>query len=649
VIAPAQIERPALASLRTPQAWIAGVWAAVVLVTLFRDGGSSTLGVTLGTCLPLLVVAAGALLVATGRLAPPAATRAGWIAVLGLAGLAAAAFASISWSVLPQSSWDDALRAVSAGAALVCGLWLAGVLRQPLATACILLTGVAIPAVLWALTARSFHALVVPAGNSRLQEPLPYPNALGILCATCALAALWTATRRHPALRLLGGASLGICLFALPLTTSRGSILALAAGLAVVLALEPRRLETLAALGAAALVAIPLSVREGTSNSFSGLPPGSQTPYAAGVEFLVTGLVALVSAAALSAVAVMLVERLAPGTYILGVRVIRWCGIAVAALGVLAYTVSHGGPIQAVSDVWHGITGSGGVGNGLQHNFSLNSNERGRWWSEAWHAFTLEPWRGFGAGTFRIIDTLQRPDYVVTGEEHNAGLHVLSGLGLLGTVPALAALIGGFWAAIEGFRRQVEERTAAVFLLAVLVAFALHAQLDWDWSFTALSLLLYATLGVLASAGLPQRRPDAVARLRWGLVIPALAAALVVAIMPFLAQQAMARADTLISQDRPDAALVELDLARGLAPVSIQPLQDQAGILLSQGRKAEAERVINEMIRLQPLDWSVWNFAAGVELGLGATAQACRTQAYAYALSGHFVGAQPDPQICGSA
>jgi O-antigen ligase len=647
------MERPALhrtpeASLRTSRSWIAVGWAAVVLVTLFRDGGSSTLGVTLGTCLPLLAVAAGAVLVATGRLAPPAATRAAWIAVFGLAGLAAAAFASISWSVLPQSSWDDALRAVCAAAALVCGLWLAGLLRQPLATACILLTGIAIPAVLWALTARSFGTLVVPAGNSRLQEPLPYPNALGILGATCALAALWTATRRHPALRLLGGASLGLCLFALPLTTSRGSILALLVGVAIILALDPRRLEVIAALGAAALVALPLSVHEGTSTSFSGLPPGSQTPYAAGAEFLVTGVVVLVSAAALTAVAAMLVERLGSGAYALCMRVIRWGAVAVAALGVLAYTIAHGGPIQAVSDVWAGVTGSGGVGNGLLHILSLNSNERGRWWGEAWHAFTVKPWGGFGAGTFRIVDTLQRPDFVVTGEEHNAGLHVLSGLGLLGAVPALAALIAGFWAAIEGFRRQVEERAPAVFLLAVIVAFALHAQLDWDWNFTALSLLLYTTLGVLASAGLPQRRPDVVDRLRWALAIPALAAALVVAIMPFLAQKAMERADTLVAEKQPNQALVELDLARALAPVSIQPLQDQASILLSQGRTAEAATVINEMIHRQPLDFNVWSFAAQSELGLGAKAQYCRTQAHAYALSGFFAGAQPDATICGS-
>ena len=181
-------------------------------------------------------------------------------------------------------------------------------------------------------------------------------------------------------------------------------------------------------------------------------------------------------------------------------RAVRWCAGALAALAVVAYTASHGGPTAALSDVWHGITGGGGVGNGQSHIVSFNSNERGRWWSEAWHAFTLQPWRGFGAGTFKLIDTLQRPDYVVTGEEHNAGLHVLSGLGLLGAVPALAALVGGFWAAIEGLRRQVEERPAAVFLLAVLVAFALHAELDWDWNFTALSLLLYTTLGMLASA-----------------------------------------------------------------------------------------------------------------------------------------------------
>ncbi len=108
-------------------------------------------------------------------------------------------------------------------------------------------------------------------------------------------------------------------------------------------------------------------------------------------------------------------------------------------LAAVRLSSRYGGPSGALSHVWHQLSGGGAVGS-TDHLTQLSTNLRGRWWGEAWDGFTAHPWRGNGADTFETIDRLARPDFQQAGQEHSAFLHVLSGTGLLGAIPAAIAL-----------------------------------------------------------------------------------------------------------------------------------------------------------------------------------------------------------------
>jgi hypothetical protein len=623
-------------ALRSPATALAGAWLAALLATMFHAGGASSLGVALGAGLPLVALIVACALAAVGRIRPLQAPRAAWIALAALAAWAGVAFASISWSLLPANSWIDALRTVCAAASFACGLWLAPRLGRPLAYACLGVTALAGISVGWAIIARSSARFLGPTGTTRLQEPLPYPNALGILCAAAILAALWTATRRELALRVGGGAVIGLCLYALPLTGSRGSVLALVAGLAVWLSLEPRRLELAAALAAGFVGALPSILYGASLPTFAALPDDLQTPLAAGPGIVAAGVAAIVAAGALSPLALALVDRMAAPVQARATRVLAWAGGAVAALGVIAYAVRHGGPLGAVQHVWDGLAGGGGVGNGTSRLTSVSGNLRGRWWHEGWHAFTSSPWYGHGADTFAVIDNLLRPSYDGnTKEEHSAALHVLAGLGLLGAVPAVIALVAIAWAGITALQRQSAERPAAIAVLAVLTAFVLHAQLDWDWTFTVLTMLAFSLAGMLAASAREPTRIAPDARLLCGLAIPALGVSLALALTPYLSDHALARSRTLQAQGRLDEALIEADLAHGFFPLSQDPLLQQADLMLALGRRRQVESTVAHMIRLQPLDWTVWSNAGLYQTELGDRAAACNSYRWAARLSGH--------------
>jgi O-antigen ligase len=299
-------------------------------------------------------------------------------------------------------------------------------------------------------------------------------------------------------------------------------------------------------------------------------------------------------------------------------RVLRGVGMAAGALvlaGLVVAAVRAGGPVELVTRSWNQLTGSGQVSNATGSRFfTFSSNLRYRWWSEAWHAFTLRPIEGFGAGTFNLIDQLSRPDAIVAREAHSSGLQVLSGLGILGGIPALAALVGGIAACVGGWRRLAgDEHIAAAALCAVVAGLALHAQLDWDWTFAAITLVGYPIPGILASAG----RGTTPVRLfeRWmaGAALPFCAVLAIACTLPLLSERASERANTLLAQNRTDPALVESDLAVSLDPLSTGALLDRATILQLLGRPKDAAADVRRALRLEPANADTWLQAAQLQ------------------------------------
>ena len=368
--------------------------------------------------------------------------------------------------------------------------------------------------------------------------------------------------------------------------------------------------------------------------TFSSADP----PPSAGAGLLIGLIAAAVHCRRGRRAAQRIVDGLAAQTRVRTLRALGAAGAAIVLAGLVLAAVRTGGPIALVDRAWNQLTGNGQVSNATGNRFfTLSSNLRYRWWSEAWHAFTLRPIEGFGAGTFNLIDQLSRPDTTVAREAHSSGLQVLSGLGILGGIPALAALAGSAVACFEGWRRLAgEERVAAAALCGAVAGLAFHAQLDWDWTFAAITLVGYPIPGILSTAGRGTTRARSLERWMAGAALPLLAVLAIACALPLLSQRATTRADSLLAAGRNDPALVESDLAISLDPLSTDALLDRATIQQLLGRPADAAADVRRALKLEPANADTWLQAAALQHDYWHDPRgACTSARTALALSPH--------------
>ena len=592
--------------------WPAALWLALVAaVAIGGAGGASSGGIALaaaaclGACALAGVAAAGGL----RPWSPP--PRRVIVYVAALAAVALVSYASIAWSLTPQASYGDADRWLVAAAAAAGATVLAGLLRRPLEAAVWVLCAASLPLIAYAIQQRAHGEFFQT--SPRLQGVLGYPNAIGAYAALAAPAALWLASSPQRARRVAGCGTLALLVLGLALSSSRGGVLAAVIGCGVWLAVSDRRTESGAAL-LAVLVASAPAARWGLDQpSFKALDVPFTVP--AGSRLIWYSLAAVLAAAVLGPLAVELAQLAGP-------RVRRACGLAVLAIGVVGALLAavrlssqHGGPIGALSHVWHQLSGGGAVGS-TDHLTQLSTNLRGRWWGEAWDGFTAHPWRGNGAGSFETIDRLARPDFQQAGQEHSAFLHVLSGTGLLGAIPALIALAAAGACLATVTRLRGAERSAALPLRGRRRRLRV-AQPD--------------RLGMAADRAHAARLPDSRARglrrgldrcrvaapaRRQGLAVLAAAAFALAAIpvtLPVLSNRALGRADRLETQGRTDEARVEAELAAALDRTSVNAQLERASLLQQLGRPADARRAVDHALSLEPKNDRTWLTLAGYQ------------------------------------
>jgi O-antigen ligase len=588
--------------------------------------------VCLGACALAAVAAAGGLRSWT----PPPRRVVVYIGALALVGIVS--YASISWSVTPDTSFGDSNRWLVAAAAASCGVLLASLLRRPLEAAVWVLSAASLPLIAYAIQQRA-HGVFFQT-SPRLQGVLGYPNAIGAYAALAAPGALWLASSPQRLRRAAGCGTLSLLVLGLGLASSRGGLLAAVVGGAVWLAVTQRRTESAAALLVVLAVSAPVTRWGLGLHSFKALDAPFTVP--AGTRLLWYSAAAVIASALLGPLAVELAQRAGP-------RLRRGFGLAVLVVLVAAFLLAvvklsskYGGPFGALSHVWDQFSGGGAVGT-TNHLSSLSTNLRGRWWGEAWDAFKAHPLQGNGADTFETIDRLARPDFQQAGQEHSIGFHVLSGLGLLGAVPAVVALAAAGACAAAVTRLRGTERSAALALIAGTGAFALHNEIDWEWRQTALTLLAYPipVLVACVAGGAVARAPS---RTRFARLPPrtvavvvatAFALAALPAVLPVLSDNALARANRLDDQGRTDEARVEADLAGALNPTSVDVQLEQASLLQSLGRPADARKAIERAISLAPKDSEVWLQLAGYEHGCWHDSAWKASLARARSLSGH--------------
>ncbi|MGN6797905.1 MAG: O-antigen ligase family protein [Gaiellaceae bacterium] len=396
----------------------------------------------------------------------------------------ASACAVLAWTVLSWL-WSDrrvqtVLELRRTAVYVAAALALVALVRRSRVQHVLLLTHAAIVVVIVYALARYLteSRTFDPFEGELLAQPLGYANALGALSAIgIVLGAGLAALANIPQVRWSAAASIPILAATLPLTHSRGAVVALGAGLAAVVLCA----EDAALYMRTALLVAPGAAAAAAAATFSRLSDGHGT-HPAHAGWILGGIVVV------SALATAVAAAATPATGKQRRHVPRLAVTASLAIGAAAAVVATG-----------------------------STEPRASLWRVAWHEFTAHAALGSGAGTFALAWV--RSGLVPTRggalDAHSLYLETLAELGLIGLVLLLAFLL------VPLAHAKVRTGPAPV-AAGAYVVFLVHAGLDWDWEMPAV-VLTGLCCGVAALASEESRMRQVGTRGRAGMVVLSLA------------------------------------------------------------------------------------------------------------------------------
>jgi hypothetical protein len=412
-------------------------------------------------------------------------------ALAALAGLAGWTALSVSWSPAVGDAVNDADRVVFYAVAFALAVL---VMREPRLRALTpdaLLWGIVVVA-LYALGGRLLPDLVpveqVSLAGDRLDQPLTYWNAVGILTGCGALLATAVAAdERRPLAYRAAACGAGVpCALACYLTFSRASWAAAGAGLLVLLLVRPR-IAAAAAAWLWGLAAVLLVIVLRAFPAALHLDRGESAQASDGPPVALIGIALAVAAA----IAFARFVRGRPEPSVGYARLRGWLA-AGAVLAVLA----GGLGISFTAERTEEISKSA-------DRVTTFKTYRGDYWRVALDSFADNPIGGVGTAGFQVEWIRERDSRVFAFDAHSLYIETLAELGIVGF-----ALLAAFAAAVAGgLRRRFREAPGDPLLAAaaaVLGAFAVHAGLDWDWEVPAVTLPAL----LLAAAAIQRTRPQ---------------------------------------------------------------------------------------------------------------------------------------------
>jgi hypothetical protein len=458
--------------------------AGPTVLAFFSGGYFDEPRVWAGLVVWLLVALAAAV---HGRSLPRA--RSAWLALAGLAALAAWTLVSITWAPIAGSAYHAGqiavlyLGAMLAGAMLLRGRWQLAV-EPALAAGALIVVGYGISG---HLLPGLLHFTQSVSARGRLEQPLTYWNAIGELAALgfVLCARLAGDRNRPPHLRAVAAAASAPFGLGLYLSFSRAALFACAAGIVALVVLAPRReqleglLVTIAAGALAAAAAAP----------FGGITSLGRTLSTREWQGAVV-LVLLLAIMVVACFAQWIAQRRPVGGAQLRLpRAAPWLAAALICAGLAGAIVvgAKEGSATALSA-------------GASRYTTLQSN-RYAYWRVAFRAFKHEPFHGVGAGGWAVWWLRYRPFPEAAADAHSLPLQTLAELGVVG----LALLVTFLGAVALAAARAMRARPAlAAGPVAALIVYIVHAPLDWDWQMPAVSLVAFVLAGmvlVLAEQG----------------------------------------------------------------------------------------------------------------------------------------------------
>jgi hypothetical protein len=516
---------------------------------------------------------AGALLAIVASLAA-VGVPGGWPRLVPFALLAGWLALSITWSALPDLSWDYANRTFVYVLFAALGLWVSA-RRRAFAVGLMALLGAVI---VWSLLGKVLP-FVYDYGSlqvGRLRGPIGLWNQLALACAFALPLSLWR--------RGLEGTLLAyVSTVALLLTYSRGGVLTAVLVVGAWFALDESTTEGARTLLAASA---PAAVVVGIAFALPGVTGDAQPSHVRWRDGLVFGALLVLGALA----ARLLLRAPLPA---ISRRQVLAAGLVVALALVVVLVVKGGG--------------SGAVGNGGARLGSTSSNFRFTWWRQALEGWEHDPLAGTGAGSFHVTNLRYRNSFLdFTTEPHDLPLQFLSEAGIVG----LALLVASVVLLYPGRRRGHE-----LALSLLLPAYLVHALVDIDWDFVAVSAPAFLAAGALVGRP-PVRRVSPFA------VLAAAGAGLlvfVVLLLPWLGER---WSDDATFTASPARATQLAKRARSVDPLLVEPLWALALAADERNDVVRSLAYYEEATRVQPENAQTWLAAGRYALDIGCARRA---------------------------
>jgi len=474
----------------------------------------------------------------------------------------------------------------------------------------------------WALAAKVIPGLYPDYERlARLRYPLGYWNELALLAAASVPFGLWAVGPRHDRRARLGGALLLFAaLVVTVLTYSRVGIVLTVVAALVWLWLDRDRLAALGPLAVAWIVGAAVA---GVALLLDGVSSDGVSHHARVRDGLVFGAVLVVGAALVGFASRFVLSRA------VNPRIARAAAVALVVLvlaALAAAVVRAGGPADFVSARWHEFSNkiSAQVPDTRGHILSTSSSNRWRWWTEAWNGFTDKPLQGTGAGTFELVDRVERNSTLATTEPHSVPLQFLSETGIVGFLLYVAVAA----AAVIGILRRERTRVWLALALGAALCFV-HSWVDIDWDFIAVQGPLFLTVGALVSG--PATPTPARRWLISGAVAVLALAAVYSVTSPWLAANRVAAAYSAMEHNHPGQALTEARSAHAFNPLSVEALFAQALV----DSDANALKLYRRARDLEPTNPETWYQLGAFELIIHQPRAAYRDLNHSYTLDSY--------------
>jgi hypothetical protein len=580
--------------------FVALVGAALV-GAMFAGDGSGVGGTLPVGGAAVLLLGAALVAVAFGWLPVPRIGRSGTVLLCALLLLVGWTGATVWWSIVGDRSWDAFNKSVAYVAFLGLGLVLASLGRELAARLTASMLSFVIGVTLaWALVAKAIPDLD-PDGDrvARIREPVGYWNALALLADIALALGLWlgTASTHRRSVRVAGGLLLYVSTLALLLTLSRAGVVVGVGVLVLWLVLASERVQggllLVAAGGPAVIVGAWAFTRPALTEDVA-----TRSDRAA--DGAVFGILALVGAG----VVVLLVAWAAGRSLRAETR--RRAGRGLVALAVVCVIAAGAAVSVAAADAVTSGRDCSEVVNDPSRLGSLDPNNRLCWWEEAWDVYLEHAPEGAGAGTFEVARKRFRPDERSVVQPHSVPLQQLADGGVVALGLFVLVTLAGVALCVCALRRLAgAERAAAVALVAAPAAYVVHALVDFNWDFLAVTAPTMVALGVLAGAGRDTRVSRRHPFLAVGVVLVAVAV-LVSFSFPRLADRAERSSTRALAAGEFDRALDQAEWAQFFNPVSADPLFARARVAERRGIAWRAERAYIEAVELQPDNPETW-------------------------------------------